>query len=150
MKKLLNLLVFITSSMCLYAQTENSKIEALVRSLDERERIAMLNHDTTALHKLWDRNFTVNAPFNRVTLTSRALMDMVNDGSIRFTSFSRHIEQVTTKENIVQIMGSEEVVFTGDVAKAGQTIKRRFTNIWMKQNGSWRLAARHANDICQE
>jgi len=47
-------------------------------------------------------------------------------------------------------MGSEEVVFTGNVSEAGQTIKRRFTNIWVKQNGVWKLTFRHANNLCAQ
>jgi hypothetical protein len=30
---------------------------------------------------------------------------------------------------------------------AGQTVERRFTNIWKNEAGTWRLFARHANVI---
>jgi hypothetical protein len=30
---------------------------------------------------------------------------------------------------------------------AGQAIKRRFTNVWKNEAGTWRLFARHANVI---
>jgi hypothetical protein len=30
---------------------------------------------------------------------------------------------------------------------AGQIIKRRFTNVWKNEAGTWRLFARHANVI---
>ena len=30
---------------------------------------------------------------------------------------------------------------------AGQLIQRRFTNVWRKEAGTWRLYARHANVI---
>ncbi len=54
------------------------------------------------------------------------------------------------KKNIAITVGSEEVVFVGNVPKAGQLIKRRYTNIWIKQNGVWKLTARHANEICMQ
>jgi ketosteroid isomerase-like protein len=31
-----------------------------------------------------------------------------------------------------------------------QTVKRRYTNIWMKKDGNWKLVARHANVICAQ
>ena len=33
---------------------------------------------------------------------------------------------------------------------AGQTIKRRFTNIWKNETGTWRLSLRHANVIATQ
>lgn len=33
-------------------------------------------------------------------------------------------------------------------ARSGQTVKRRYTNIWMKQSAGWKLVARHASVVC--
>ena len=148
MKKLIITLSALLNVVCIYAQTSKAEIE--IRNLEEKERIAMLNHDTTTLQKMWAVDFTVNAPFNRVLLSRKELMDMVNKGNIRFTSFSRNIEQIVVKKDIAVTMGSEQVVFTGNAPHAGQTIKRRFTNIWLKQNGVWRVTFRHANNLCVE
>ncbi|HVE61274.1 MAG TPA: nuclear transport factor 2 family protein [Chitinophagaceae bacterium] len=148
MKKLIITLSSLLNVVCICAQTNPSKAEIEIRNLEEKERNAMLNHDTLTLKKMWVEDFTVNAPFNRVLLSRRELMDMVNKGNIRFSSFTRNIEQVVVKKNIAVTMGSEEVVFTGNVSQAGQTIKRRFTNIWVKQNGVWELTFRHANNLC--
>jgi hypothetical protein len=30
----------------------------------------------------------------------------------------------------------------------GQIIRRRFTHVCIKQDGAWRLLARHANNVC--
>ena len=66
------------------------------------------------------------------------------------TSFSRETEQVIVRGDIVFAMGSETVVPAEDQLKPGQTIKRRYTNIWMKKEGMWKLVARHASVICQQ
>ena len=150
MKKVIITLLVLINAVWMCAQTSQQKGETEIRDLEERERKAMLNHDTAILQKMWAADFTVNAPFNRVTLSSRELFDMVEKGKIQFSSFTRNIEQVVLKKDIAVTMGSEEVVFTGDVPQAGQTIKRRFTNIWLKQNGVWRLTFRHANNLCKE
>ena len=148
MKKVIVILLLLTNTACIYAQDNLSQAEVEIRDLEEKERKAILNHDTTTLKKMWAADFTVNAPFNYITFSSRELIDMVNKGSIRFSSFVRSIEKIVVRKDLVVTMGSEEVVFTGDVPKAGQTIKRRFTNIWMKKDGSWLLSLRHANNIC--
>jgi len=148
MKKVIVILLLLTNTACIYAQDNLSQAEVEIRDLEEKERKAILNHDTTTLKKMWAVDFTVNAPFNHITFSSRELIEMVNKGSIRFSSFVRSIEKIVVRKDLVVTMGSEEVVFTGDVPKAGQTIKRRFTNIWMKKDGSWLLSLRHANNIC--
>ncbi|HZF26258.1 MAG TPA: hypothetical protein VEZ88_08340 [Steroidobacteraceae bacterium] len=35
----------------------------------------------------------------------------------------------------------------GDAPMTGQTVHHRFTNIWKKESGTWRLLARHANNV---
>jgi hypothetical protein len=48
-------------------------------------------------------------------------------------------------------MGLETLVPKTDAPAAGlvagQVTRRRFTNIWKKEGGTWRLFARHANVI---
>ncbi|MEJ7638045.1 MAG: hypothetical protein WKF75_08715 [Singulisphaera sp.] len=51
---------------------------------------------------------------------------------------------------VVIVMGSEEAVPIGDAFRAGQTVRRRFTNIWQKEAWTWRMIARHANVILPE
>jgi hypothetical protein len=43
------------------------------------------------------------------------------------------------------VAGRHAVLDAGLVA--GQTIRRRFTNIWKNEDGTWRLFVRHANVI---
>ncbi|MGI8600383.1 MAG: hypothetical protein ACR2KB_14110 [Chitinophagaceae bacterium] len=47
-------------------------------------------------------------------------------------------------------MGAETFISRADIAdaKAGQPVKRRFTNVWMKKNGKWQQTGRHASIIC--
>ena len=150
MKKSLIVLLLLLDAIYIYAQVSQTRAEAEIRDLEEMERKAMFSQDTATLQKMWAADFTVNTPFNRVTLSTRELLDMVNKGTIRFSSFTRNIEQIILKKDMAITMGSEEVVFMGKVTQAGKTIKRRFTNIWLKQNDVWRLSFRHANNLCKE
>ncbi len=70
---------------------------------------------------------------------------------IDYSTFERVIEQMQFQKDIVITMGHETFVSKNDIpgAKAGQTYKRRFTNIWMKKKDKWQQIARHASIICQ-
>ena len=44
-------------------------------------------------------------------------------------------------------MGRETIVTTPGAAQAGQSLQRRFTNVWIRRGGRWLLTARHASII---
>ena len=126
--------------------------EDLVRSLDDQERVAALNRDVPALERLWSDHFVVNAPNNQVVVWRQENLDtFVRGGVINFSSFERTIEFVRVDGNFGVLMGLETVVPRTDVPSAGlvagQVIRRRFTNIWKNEGGTWRLYWRHANVI---
>jgi len=126
--------------------------EDLVRSLDDQERIAALNRDGAALERLWSEQFILNGPNNQVVVGKRAVLDMfVRAGIINFSKFERQIELIRADGAFVIIMGLETVQPVGDAPSAGlvagQEIKRRFTNVWKNEAGTWRLFVRHANVI---
>ena len=126
--------------------------EAHVRSLDDQERIATLKRDLPELEKLWSEEFTVNAPNNQVVEGKRAVLDaFVHTSIINFSKFERQVEFIRADDRFVFIMGLESVTPVSDAPSvglvAGQVIKRRFTNIWKNEEGTWRLFARHANVI---
>jgi ketosteroid isomerase-like protein len=126
--------------------------EEHVRSLDDQERIAALKRDLPALERLWSDQFTVNAPNNQVVVGKRAVLDtFVRAGVVNFSMFERRIEFIRADGSFVIIMGLETVQPIGDAPSAGlvagRIIKRRFTNVWKNEAGTWRLFARHANVI---
>ncbi len=147
MKKLIFALTLLMKVFALPAQNSDAKTIAEIRNLEEKEHLSMLHQDGTSLQKIWSDDFMVNAPFNRVTLSSAEVIGLVKKGVIRYSSFTRNIEQILVKKDVAITMGSEEVIPVGEDPRAGQTIKRRYTNIWIKQKGEWRLTARHANEI---
>jgi hypothetical protein len=121
--------------------------EATVRSLDDQERTAALKRDVPTLERLWSDQFTVNAPNNELLIGKPAVLDWVHRGVINFSSFERTIEFIRVDGDLAIIMGAEAVRPIGDAPFAGQTVRRRFTNIWRKEGRTWRMIARHANVI---
>ena len=131
---------------------DRSRDEAAVRALDDQERIAALERDVKALERLWSEQFTVNAPNNRVVAGRKNVLDtFVHAGVINFSSFERDVELVKADGPFVIIMGLERLVPMSDAPEAGlitgQEVKRRFTNIWKYEDGTWRLFVRHANVV---
>jgi ketosteroid isomerase-like protein len=128
--------------------------EESVLRLDDQEREATLRRDVETLKRLWSDRFAVNAPNNEVVIGRQAVFDtFVHSGIINFSSYARHIEHIELDGGFAFIMGLETLVPKSDAPSAGlvagQAVKRRFTNIWKKEAGTWRLFARHANVIPQ-
>ena len=122
--------------------------ESIVRSLDDQERAAALARDVATLERLWSDDFTVNSPTNEVVAGRRAVLDaFVRGGVINFDRFEREVELLRVDGNYAFLMGAEVVRRVGDVPTSGQVVYRRFTNVWRKEGETWRLFARHANNI---
>lgn len=146
MKKIIITSCLFFYAYCIYAQDQN--IETEIRRLEQTEVQAILNKDTGTLKKLWDKDYIVNNPENKIVFGKARPADRPVMQKSR-SSFTRDVEKILTNGDITISMGSETVVLTGDVPKSGETIKRRYTNIWMKKDGLWKLVARHANEICR-
>jgi hypothetical protein len=101
------------------------------------------------LEKLWAEDFTVNNPQNQISRGRKEVLDRVRSGLLGYSSFVREIESVGLYGDTVVVMGLEKVTATGNNPRAGQTLRRRYTNVWMKRKGAWVLAVRHANVICE-
>jgi ketosteroid isomerase-like protein len=131
------------------AQTprRDSAAEATIRALDNEERIAALNQDLPALERLWSEHFIVNAPSNQILPDRTAVLDWFRKGMTTRSSYERVIEQIRVDGDIAIVMGEEILTPTANAPHAGQTVRRRFTNIWKKEGEAWRLWARHANWI---
>ncbi|HKH62218.1 MAG TPA: nuclear transport factor 2 family protein [Flavitalea sp.] len=145
MKKFVVVLTCLFQLQQLFAQEASA--EADIRKLEEQERQAVLKKDTAMLRKIWDRHFLVNAPNNRIAISDDAVARPVIT-QMSYASFTREIEQILVRGDVVFSMGSEIVVPAEGTPNAGAEIKRRYTNIWMKQSGAWMLVARHASVIC--
>ena len=148
MKKLILLaigvLILGASSTSGQSTQQKAAIEQEIRKLDIAHAEAVLRGDLAALDKLWTEDFRVNNPFNEIDKADR-----IRTGAVTYSSFVRVPESVLIHGDTVIVMGGETVVPKGNSPDAGKTIKRRYTNIWMKRKGQWRLVARHASVVCQ-
>lgn len=145
MKKIILTAIVAVQNLVLIAQNDAQK-EAEVRAMEQVEVQALLQKDTVTLKLIWSPDFMVNSPFNMVFIGGQ--VGLVSAGIISYTSFIRNIEHVMVLKDVVITMGNETVIPSGLDPMAGQTIQRRYSNIWIKEKGNWILVARHANNIC--
>ncbi len=128
----------------------NAAIEKVIRDLEEKSIKAILDSDTITLKKMWAPEFMVNTPRNDVAENRDAVLRIQKNGLINYSSFTRTIEKIQVQKDVVITMGFETYIPKANLPRAGETIKRRFINVWMNQNGQWQHIARQASVICPQ
>lgn len=147
--KLILVAIICFVSVAADAQGSAQVAEAEIRKLESDQIDYLLKGDIAAMKKNWAPTYTVNNPFNVV---QDAATGPIQSGALTYNKFERNIEKILYHESVVIVMGSE-LVFPKTAPKGSshdtdQSIKRRFTNVWMKMDGKWMLIARHASNIC--
>jgi ketosteroid isomerase-like protein len=120
--------------------------EALIRSLENEEREAILKGDTTMLYRLMSSQIVVHNPENTI-VNFKQFMQRIKSGKINYGTFERQIEKITFIGDAAIVMGKELLIPKGATQNANKTVTRRFTNFWMKENDVWKLSARQATII---
>ena len=123
--------------------------EAAIRALEEQERSAVLAQDFAALERLWSEDFTVNTPRGDVSAGRGAVLGLFRQGIATYASFDRRVEHIRFSGDHAFVMGGETVRPIRNAPLAGQTVERRFTNVWRREGGTWRLFARHASVVAR-
>jgi ketosteroid isomerase-like protein len=140
--------IFATGSALGQGVKRNNKLEQEIRRLDLAEADAIQRNDFTALSKLLAKDFTVNSPRNNVVNGREELFTLMRKGITNYSSFVREPEVVLIHGDTAIVMGAETIKPTGNAPGAGQTLRRRYTNVWMRRNGKWLLTGRQASIIC--
>ena len=116
--------------------------ETEIRECETAACRAFLSVDKKALDALWADNFAVNSPLHRVLLR-KDVIGLLEAGRIRHTTYEFEIEHMFRSGDVVVVMGNDRVTNPPD----DSVVRRRFTNVWQLESGSWRCIARHANAI---
>ena len=128
---------------------QSNKIEGLIRDLDKKNAYIVAHADTVGLMKLLASEFTINRTTGTIVSGREKIVELMRHGMVHYDSFSIETELVLVKNQELAIsIGNKVVVSGGNRELKGQIVKRRFTHVWIKENGEWKLLARHANNIC--
>ena len=132
-----------------YSQELQSKTVQEIRKLDQAAAKAVLEKDENAIARFFSKDSVKNNPRSGLTLGSAGVIGAGRSGIIDYYSFDRNIESVQIYGKTAIVMGNEVVVTKNHDGGPANTIRRRYTNVWMKIGKNWQIVARHANIICQ-
>ena len=127
---------------------EHTPEELSLLAADARQLSAVATADASAIDGISHPNLRVNAPNGRV-LTKQDFLQVAGSGQIRNEIAERTPESVTITGDIGVVMGREiGLVAPGSETENGTArLNRRYTNVYLRVNGAWRLLARHANIV---
>ncbi len=137
--------VLFTVPLHIFCQVVETPAQKIKR-LEETERTLVINGETEKLFKLWTDDYVVNNPGN-VVMTATQIKNSIRGGGMRSVSYTKNIEKITFVKDIAIVMGSEIVEPKDKQDNGGKNTIRRYTNIWIKSDTTWQLAARQASNI---
>ena len=123
---------------------QRTSVEQVIRQVDHERIQAQINADAAALDRIYATDFIGIGPSGRVRTKPQVISDFTS-GDLRFQS-------ITTDDIQVRVYGNTAVE-TGRSTMNGQdrgkTVPRdnRFTRVWVKQQGRWRLVANHYSSL---
>lgn len=124
--------------------------EASLRAADAEQMRIIIEGDAKAQDSFMHENYIINGPSNRV-LRKPVLVEMLAHGKMASERFERVIEGTAITGNIGIVMGREIVRPAAGselVERFGnRDLNRRFTNVFIFENGVWRFLARQATVV---
>jgi ketosteroid isomerase-like protein len=119
---------------------QKSNVEQAIRQVDHERIQAQIGADAVALDRIYADDFIGIGPSGTVRTKAQVISD--------FTSGDLKFQSITTDDVHVRVYGNTAVE-TGRSIMSGQdkgkVVPRdnRFTRVWVKQRGRWRLVANH-------
>ena len=119
---------------------QRTSVEQAIRQLDHERIQAQIGADAVALNRIYADDFIGVGPSGTVRTKAQVISDFTS-GDLKFQSITTDEVQVRVYENTA--------VETGRSTMSGQdkgtAVPRdtRFTRVWVKQQGRWRLVANH-------
>ena len=119
---------------------QKSSVEQAIRQLDKERIQAQIHADAVALDRIYAEDFIGVGPSGSVRTKPQVLAD--------FTSHNLKFQTITTNEVRVRVYENTAVetgVSTMVGEDKGKPVPRdnRFSRVWVKEQGSWRLVLNH-------
>ena len=123
---------------------QRRSVEQAIRQLDNERIQAQIHADAAALDRIYADDFIGVGPSGTVRTKPQVISD--------FTSGHLKFQSITTDDVQVRVYGNTAVE-TGRSTMNGQDGSKivprdnRFTRVWVKQQGRWRLVANHYSSL---
>jgi uncharacterized protein (TIGR02246 family) len=119
--------------------------EKQIAAIEQQDADALVRGDTAALERIWAPDLVITASNNSIR-TGAEVLGFVKSGQMKLTKLDRRVERIVVHGAVAVAMGEETFVpAAGD--GAGKTLSRRYTDVYLEQDGRWRLIARQATLI---
>jgi ketosteroid isomerase-like protein len=120
--------------------SHQTSVEEVIRKLDNERIQAQIHADALALDRIYADDFIGVGPSGRVRTKPQVISDFTS-GDLKFQSITTDEVQVRIYENTAVETGLSTMVGQDK----GKAVPRdtRFTRVWVKQQGRWRLVANH-------
>lgn len=121
-------------------RNQRSSVEQAIRQLDNERIQAQIGADAAALDRIYADDFIGVGPSGTVRTKAQVISDFTS-GDLKFQSITTDEVQVRVYENTAVETGLSTMVGQDK----GKAVPRdtRFTRVWVKQQGRWRLVANH-------
>jgi Calcium/calmodulin dependent protein kinase II Association. len=119
---------------------QRRSVEQVIRQLDHERIQAQIHADRVALDRIYADDFIGIGPSGTMRTKPQVLAD--------FTSHDLKFQSITTDDVRIRVYGNT-VVETGRSTMVGQDKGRvvprenRFTRVWVRRQGRWRIVANH-------
>lgn len=110
-----------------------------IAALEAEGARAFLARDIARLDQLWSDDLLVNSPLNIVN-AKRQVLELLQKGVIAHHALELRHEIIQRGGDLVVVMGFDFVQDTPE----SPVRRRRTTNVWRRENGTWRLYVRQA------
>ena len=119
---------------------QGSSTEQTIRQLDSERVRAQIGADVVTLDRIYADDFIGVGPSGTVRSKAQVLSDFAS-GTLKFHSITTDEVQVRIYDNTAVETGLSTMIGQDK----GYPVPRdtRFTRVWVKQQGSWRLVANH-------
>jgi ketosteroid isomerase-like protein len=122
------------------SRDQRSSVEQVIRQLDNERIQAQISADAVALDRIYADDFIGVGPSGTVRTKAQVISDFTS-GDLKFQSITTGEIRVRVYENTAVETGLSTMVGQDK----GKAVPRdtRFTRVWVKQQGHWRLVANH-------
>jgi Domain of unknown function (DUF4440) len=124
--------------------------ETNLRAADAEELRNVLTGDANAMRSLMHPNYMVNSPVNQIVRKDQ-LIKLLSEGKIASEAIERTIEATAITGNVGIVMGRETIKPKANselgLVHGVKILERRFTNVFVFEQGNWRLLARQSTVI---
>ena len=144
------ILILVALAALVAAAPEQEPTEDSLRAADAEQMRIIVEEDARAQQEFMHPNYMLNGPANAVKRKPE-LVAMLARGDIASEKFDRKVEGVAITGDVGIVMGSETVTPapTSSLGRLhpGQTLHRRYTNVFLWQGNRWRFLTRQASIV---